>query len=93
MLYLIALVGRRDMLTDGVEDYCTFLGHALDGRTQAGIHLRRFSSGFDNVCAELRRDGEVDGFLKRLTPDIAFRSGTCTCGSRCGRVGTELCCF
>ena len=28
----IALLGRRDMPTDGVEDYCTFLGRALEQR-------------------------------------------------------------
>lgn len=33
----IALLGRRDTPTDGVEDYCSFLGGALAGR---GIELR-----------------------------------------------------
>ena len=28
----IILLGRRDTPTDGVEDYCTFLGQALEGR-------------------------------------------------------------
>jgi glycosyltransferase involved in cell wall biosynthesis len=32
----IALLGRRDMPTDGVEDYCTFLGRAL---AQRGLKL------------------------------------------------------
>ena len=32
----IALLGRRDMPTDGVEDYCTFLGRAL---AQRGLTL------------------------------------------------------
>ncbi len=32
----IALLGRRDMPTDGVEDYCTFLGRAL---AQRGVTL------------------------------------------------------
>jgi glycosyltransferase involved in cell wall biosynthesis len=34
----IALLGRRDMPTDGVEDYCTFLGQALAHR---GIELKK----------------------------------------------------
>jgi glycosyltransferase involved in cell wall biosynthesis len=33
----IALSGRRDMPTDGVEDYCVFLGRALEER---GIELK-----------------------------------------------------
>lgn len=34
----IALLGRRDMPTDGVEDYCTYLGPALAER---GVELRQ----------------------------------------------------
>jgi glycosyltransferase involved in cell wall biosynthesis len=34
----IALLGRRDMPTDGVEDYCTFLGQAL---AQCGVELKQ----------------------------------------------------
>jgi glycosyltransferase involved in cell wall biosynthesis len=34
----IALLGRRDVPTDGVEDYCTFLGQALERR---GVELER----------------------------------------------------
>ena len=34
----IALLGRRDMPTDGVEDYCTFLGRALALR---GVDLKQ----------------------------------------------------
>jgi glycosyltransferase involved in cell wall biosynthesis len=34
----VALLGRRDMPTDGVEDYCIFLGQALAAR---GIELQR----------------------------------------------------
>jgi len=34
----IALLGRRDTPTDGVEDYCTFLARALAGR---GVELRQ----------------------------------------------------
>ena len=34
----IALLGRRDAPTDGVEDYCTFLGEALGRR---GVTLKR----------------------------------------------------
>jgi len=35
---LIALLGRRDTPTDGLEDYCTFLGEALLKR---GIGLEK----------------------------------------------------
>jgi glycosyltransferase involved in cell wall biosynthesis len=34
----VALLGRRDMPTDGVEDYCIFLGRALAAR---GIELKQ----------------------------------------------------
>src|SRR5215469_2553902 len=34
----IALLGRRDEPTDGVEDYCTFLGQAL---AQRGVELKK----------------------------------------------------
>ena len=33
----VALLGRRDTPTDGVEDYCTFLGEALE---QHGVQLQ-----------------------------------------------------
>ena len=36
---LIALLGRRDTPTDGLEDYCTFLGEALSRR---GVELQKF---------------------------------------------------
>ena len=32
----VALMGKRDVPTDGVEDYCTFLGRAL---AQRGVKL------------------------------------------------------
>ena len=35
---LIALLGRRDTPTDGLEDYCTFLGEALSRR---GVELQK----------------------------------------------------
>lgn len=35
----IALLGQRDTPTDGVEDYCTFLGRALE---HGGVALRQF---------------------------------------------------
>lgn len=35
----IALLGRRDEPTDGVEDYCTFLGRVLERR---GVTLKQF---------------------------------------------------
>jgi len=40
----IALLGRRDSPTDGVEDYCTFLGRALDRR---GVELTRVRVAWD----------------------------------------------
>lgn len=38
MMEWIALLGRRDSPTDGVEDYCTFLGRALE---QRGVTLKQ----------------------------------------------------
>jgi len=40
----VALLGRRDVPTDGVEDYCTFLGRALERR---GIGLERVRVAWD----------------------------------------------
>ncbi len=34
----IALLGRRDVPTDGVEDYCIFLGNGL---AMVGVELKR----------------------------------------------------
>jgi hypothetical protein len=40
---LIALLGRQDTPTDGLEDYCTFLGEALSRR---GVGLQKFRVDF-----------------------------------------------
>ena len=48
----IALLGRRDMPTDGVEDYCTFLGRALAQRgAEAGSGARRLVRPGLDTCA------------------------------------------
>ncbi|MBZ5696713.1 MAG: glycosyltransferase [Acidobacteriia bacterium] len=57
---MIALLGRRDTPTDGVEDYCTFLGRALE---QRGVALKRFRVDWMNkdwigALRQLRRDSE-----------------------------------
>ena len=52
---LIALLGQKDMPTDGVEDYCTFLGEALARR---GIELKQ-------VRVDWARHGWI-GALRRL---------------------------
>jgi len=54
----IALLGRRDMPTDGVEDYCTFLGQAL---AQRGIDLKHIrvpwvEKGWLRALLQLRRE-------------------------------------
>jgi len=54
----IALLGRRDMPTDGVEDYCTFLGRALEAR---GIGLKQqrvpwFENGWIEALRWLARE-------------------------------------
>lgn len=41
---MIALLGRRDVPVDGVEDYCTFLGHAL---AHHGVELERVRVNWD----------------------------------------------
>ena len=50
----IALLGRRDMPTDGVEDYCTFLSQAL---THRGIELQRVRVPWNEIgwAAGLRK--------------------------------------
>lgn len=45
MRSLIALLGRRDTPTDGVEDYCTFLSRALEHH---GIVLKQFRMDWIN---------------------------------------------
>lgn len=54
----IALLGRRDMPTDGVEDYCIFLGQAL---AQRGIDLKLIrvpwsEKGWPRALIELGRE-------------------------------------
>ena len=55
---MIALLGRRDEPTDGVEDYCTFLGEALEKR---GTELRKVRvewavKGWPAALQELRAE-------------------------------------
>jgi glycosyltransferase involved in cell wall biosynthesis len=50
---MIALLGRRDIPTDGVDDYCTFLGEAL---TRRGVELKK-------ARVEWREQGWVRSFL------------------------------
>jgi glycosyltransferase involved in cell wall biosynthesis len=54
MFPLIALLGRRDAPTDGVEDYCNFLGEALARR---GVELKhvRLQWNEDGWVSALRR--------------------------------------
>jgi glycosyltransferase involved in cell wall biosynthesis len=58
MRSLVALLGRRDQPTDGVEDYCTFLGEAL---RRHGIELRQtrvpWEKGWIGALRQLSRDG------------------------------------
>lgn len=54
----IALLGRRDTPADGVEDYCTFLGQALE---QRGVALKQYrvnwiNKGWIGGLRELRRE-------------------------------------
>lgn len=54
----IALLGKRDTPTDGVEDYCTFLGKALAAR---GIELKQrrvawVENGWLRAVRHLRRE-------------------------------------
>jgi len=61
MLSLIALLGRKDTPTDGVEDYCTFLGRALG---QRGVTLKQFrvdwvNKGWIGALRQLRRESKA----------------------------------
>jgi glycosyltransferase involved in cell wall biosynthesis len=55
---MIALLGRRDFPTDGIEDYCTFLGQALSRRgvTLKAIHVDWDSLGWIRALRELSRE-------------------------------------
>jgi len=53
----IALMGKRDAPTDGVEDYCVFLGNAL---SQHGVDLKQVrvswsDAGWNRALRELRQ--------------------------------------
>lgn len=61
---MIALLGKRDAPTDGVDDYCNFLGQALARR---GIALTRVHVDWD-------REGWI-GALRRLRRDSADWNG------------------
>jgi len=57
----IALLGRRDEVADGVEDYCNFLGEALARR---GVELRQvrvqlMERGWLAAFMQLRRDSAI----------------------------------
>jgi hypothetical protein len=54
----IALLGRRDLPTDGVEDYCKFLGHALARRGVEfkKIRLNWMDEGWTSALWKLRRE-------------------------------------
>ncbi len=58
MSSLVALLGRRDTPTDGVEDYCTFLAKALDARGTRMIlaRVRWMEDGWINGLRGLWRD-------------------------------------
>src|SRR5208282_4617420 len=54
----VAILGRRDFPTDGVEDYCTFLGEAL---RRQGIELQQMrvpwmEKGWIGALRQLSRD-------------------------------------
>lgn len=58
VLAMVALLGRKDEPTDGVEDYCTFLGEAL---ARCGVELTQVrvdwhGSGWFSALRHLRRD-------------------------------------
>jgi glycosyltransferase involved in cell wall biosynthesis len=57
----VAILGRRDFPTDGVEDYCTFLGEAL---RRQGIELQQarvpwVEKGWIGALRQLSRDCEA----------------------------------
>lgn len=56
----VALLGRKDEPADGVEDYCVFLGRALEKR---GVRLERVrvpwcERGWPSALRELRREAK-----------------------------------
>jgi glycosyltransferase involved in cell wall biosynthesis len=54
----VAILGRRDIPTDGVEDYCTFLAKALDARgVQMNLaRVRWMEDGWIRGLRQLSRD-------------------------------------
>jgi glycosyltransferase involved in cell wall biosynthesis len=54
---MIALLGKRDLPTDGVEDYCTFLGEALarQGICLEIVRVPWFERGWIRALSELWR--------------------------------------
>ncbi|HXX19648.1 MAG TPA: glycosyltransferase [Candidatus Acidoferrum sp.] len=54
----IALLGRRDEPTDGLEDYCTFLGGALQRRAVSleKVRVQWAELGWANALRQLRRE-------------------------------------
>lgn len=54
----IAVLGRKDFPTDGVEDYCTFLGHALSSRgvEWKQVHVDWDSLGWIRALRQLSRE-------------------------------------
>ena len=55
---LVALLGQRDMPTDGVEDYCVFLGRALaaDGIELQQARVRWTEKGWISALRQLSRE-------------------------------------
>jgi glycosyltransferase involved in cell wall biosynthesis len=56
----VALLGRRDIPVDGVEDYCTYLGKALARRDILVkiVRVEWADQGWVNALSRLRRDCE-----------------------------------
>jgi len=101
----VALLGRRDSPTDGVEDYCTFLGEALE---RWGVRLEKVrvgwnESGWWSALMHLRRASEdwqgkwvllqytALGWSRRGFPFGALAALSCARarGARCGVVFHE----
>lgn len=60
---MIALLGKRDLPTDGVEDYCTFLGQALarQGVRLEIVRIQWFERGWLRALLDLWRKSESWG--------------------------------
>jgi glycosyltransferase involved in cell wall biosynthesis len=57
----IALLGRQDMPTDGVEDYCAFLGRALapEGIDLESVRIPWVEIGWIGALRQLSREGSA----------------------------------